>query len=383
MKKIILLAFSLVCVLCHAQSCFDHIVQRGETLELLANKFGVSEQEIRDQNKNFDLEILYVGLPLKIPVQETEGSPEEIDRLIATKSLTNSTLKEANLLYTNGNYQKAAKLYTTALKENVNSDTFFYRGRCYFRQGKYKSAIKDLEFAISGEDLSYYLRTSCESLLTEAQRQRETQLEARGELWGSIFAAAAATAATVAVATTTDSHYYSSSASSPYTSSQGYNLPLELQPEIAAKNAIAQTNYQMKKEEDSFKANYRATFMRNWGREPSDIEVMEAYSNYLKTKNDAYTASNSSSNSSSSSASSATKSTSSTNSSSNTTTSTGKSCLKLSATDYAHCNGSKVCSKCNGHKAYWDNSFGIRHFVDPCVVCGGSGKCPSCGGSGD
>lgn len=60
----------------------------------------------------------------------------------------------------------------------------------------------------------------------------------------------------------------------------------------------------------------------------------------------------------------------------------GKTCLKLSATDNAHCNGMRVCSRCNGEKAYWDNSFGINHYVDPCVTCGGTGKCPGCNGTG-
>lgn len=380
MSKILtLLTLSLVCGLCHAQGFIDHIVQRGETLEFLASKFGVSEQDIRDQNDDFDLDILYVGLPLQIPIPEIGDSPEEIERLIAARSLTSSILNEANLLYANGSYRKAAKLYTAAIKENATSEIYYLRGRCYLHQGKYKSAVKDLELANAGGDLPYSLKTSCESLLAEAHDKREAQLEARGELFGSIFAIAAVSTATVATANAADNHDYARSTSSPYTSSQGYNLPPELQPEIAARNAVAQMNYQMKAEEENFKANYRMTFKRNWGREPSDIEVMEAYTNYLKTKNDAYAASNSSSTSSSTSS---TISTTSTNSTSNTSTSTVKTCLKLSATDDTHCNGMKVCSKCNGKKAYWDNSFGYRHYVDPCMICGGSGKCPSCGGTG-
>lgn len=371
---LIILAFSLVCVLCHAQGVIGHIVQRGETLEFLVSKYGVSEQDIRDQNEDIDLDILYVGLSLQIPIPEIGDSPEEIERVISSRSLTSSILNEANLLYTNGSYRKAAKLYTAAIKENATSDIYYLRGRCYLHQGKYKSAVKDLELANAGGDLSSSLRTSCESLLAEAHDKRDAQLEARGELWGGLFAVAAVTAATVATANAADHHNYARSTSSPYTSSQGYNIPLELQPEIAAQNAVAQINYQMKAEEENFKANYRATFKRNWGRDPSDMEVMEAYTNYLKAKNDAYAASNSSSTS--------TTSATSTNSTSSTSTRTGKTCLKISATDDAHCNGMKVCSKCNGEKAYWDYSFGNRHYVDPCVVCGGSGKCPSCGGTG-
>lgn len=73
-------------------------------------------------------------------------------------------------------------------------------------------------------------------------------------------------------------------------------------------------------------------------------------------------------------------------SSSTTTTSSSSSsqkiCKKVSATDNAHCNGSGVCSKCNGKGKYYDSSFGISRWVDPCTTCGGSGKCPSCHGTG-
>lgn len=114
-----------MCDFGHAQGFIDHIVQRGETLEFLASKFGVSVQDIRDQNEDFDLDILYVGLPLQIPIPEVGDSPEEIEKLIASRSVTSSILDEANLLYNNGSYRKAAKLYTTALKENATSDVYW------------------------------------------------------------------------------------------------------------------------------------------------------------------------------------------------------------------------------------------------------------------
>ena len=70
------------------------------------------------------------------------------------------------------------------------------------------------------------------------------------------------------------------------------------------------------------------------------------------------------------------------NTSSTTNSSSSRRCLKLSALDTAHCNRTGVCGKCNGAKKYFDSSFGVSHWVDPCVTCGGSGKCRSCNGSG-
>lgn len=375
MKHFLLsLVLSLVCEFGHAQGFIDHIVQRGETLELLASKFGVSVQDIRDQNEDFDLDILYVGLPLQIPIPEVGDSPEEIERLIASRSVTSSILNEANLLYNNGSYRKAAKLYTAAIKENATSDVYYLRGRCYLYQGKYKSAIKDLEIANNGSDLSYSLRSSCESLLADAHDKRDAQLEARGELWGSIFAVAAVTAATVATASATDTR----STSTSYTStSQGYNLPPELQPEIAARNAVAQINYQMKVEEENFKADYRATFKRNMGREPSDMEVMEAYTNYLKAKNDAYAATNSTATSSTSSSTFSSASSTSTNTrNSNSTTSKDCPSLKINNGKW-YCINTGKCGMCGGD-GLMDGSFGQGPNSLKCTLCGGSGKCKYC-----
>lgn len=372
-KILLLLAMYLVCGYCNAQGFIDHVVQRGETLEFLATKFGVSKQDIRDQNEDFDLDILYVGLPLQIPIPEIGDSPEEIERLIASRSLTNNILNEANLLYNNGSYRKAAKLYTAAIKDNASSDVYYLRGRCYLYQGKYKSAIKDLEMANAGSDLSYSLKTSCESLLAEAHDKRDAQLEAREEIWGSIFAVAAVTAATVATASAADNNSYSRTKSSTSLSSQGYNLPPELQPEIAARNAVAQ----IKVEEENFKANYRATFKRNWGREPSDTEVMEAYTNYLKAKNDAYAATNSTT--SSSTTSSTSTSGSSTNTSTrNSNTTTSKDCPSLKVNNGKwYCINTGKCGMCGGD-GLMDGSFGQGANSLKCTLCGGTGKCKYC-----
>ena len=59
--------------------------------------------------------------------------------------------------------------------------------------------------------------------------------------------------------------------------------------------------------------------------------------------------------------------------------STIRKCKRISASDYAHCNDTGVCPMCNGAKRYYDTSIGISRWVDPCVVCGGSGDCPTCG----
>ena len=66
---------------------------------------------------------------------------------------------------------------------------------------------------------------------------------------------------------------------------------------------------------------------------------------------------------------------------SSSTGSSRKKCMKISASDNAHCNGTGVCSRCNGKGRYYDTSFGNASWRH-CSSCGGTGKCPSCNGSG-
>lgn len=390
MKRLsVILLLALTYSLCHAQGYIDHIVQRGETLDFLARKYSVTIQDIIDQNEDLDLSVFYVGLPIQIPRPEVDGSNQSVERIIASQSSINSLLNEAYSLYSNGSYKKAAKIYTAAIKDNPSSDLYFLRGRCYLKQGKYKSAVNDLSLARHGSDLSASFRNSCSDLLTDAQDKREAQLEARSEAWGKVFAVAAMATAVVAdaaIASTQSAHMQTYSPGNTPSFTGNYELDrrkMEAELNVIAQNTIVQVQAQMEADKQRFLSQFRTSFKQINGREPTEMEELEAYTGYLQAMNEA-TASTESSTSSSSTTSgrSTTSSSSSTSTSTSTSQSSGKTCLKISATDLAHCNGMKVCSKCNGKKAYWDNSFGNRHYVDPCVICNGTGKCPGCNGTG-
>ena len=386
-----MLMLNLLCGFCYAQDLIEHVVQRGETLEFLARKYGVSIEEIKDQNEDYDLDELYVGLLLQIPKPELDGSSESIDQLIASTSSINSLLDEANDLYTKGSYRKAAKLYSTVIKENPNSDLYFLRGRCFLRQGRYKSAVRDLEKAYYGNDLSLSLRSSCEDLLDDAHDKREAQLEARSEAWGKVFAAAALTTVAVvgaAAAANSQSNYNSSSTyPSTYPSTSGtitsdaeFNARVQADLNQIAQYSVAQTQMQFEAEKNNFLAQYRASFKAGNGREPTEQEEMDAYYNYMQGL---YGNSNDSNSSSASSSSTVDSSTSTASTNTSSASRSGKKCLKWYATDHVHCNGTGICSRCNGKKAYWDYSFGLETYVDPCGTCHGTGKCPSCNGTGE
>lgn len=178
---------------CYSQGFKEHIVQRGETLKYLAEKYGVSENDIIEQNEDFSSDEFFVGLPLQIPIPEKQT---------AYIPVSMSQQNEADALYRMGSYRKAIKIYSSEIKQDPKADLYFFRGRCYLMQGKYKSAIRDLETASNRTDLSASNKSSCLTLLSEAQEKRQEQLENRANAWGAFFAAAAVTTAAVVQAST-------------------------------------------------------------------------------------------------------------------------------------------------------------------------------------
>ncbi len=145
----------------------------------------------------------------------------------------------------------------------------------------------------------------------------------------------------------------------------GGNMDYLLDPAYA----IAQVSFQEEQDYQEFSKYNKKADGSNYTRDDYKAMVGQAYQSTKQS-------------SSSSSSSSYSGSSSSGYSGSSSNSSSSRKCLMQSATDIAHCNGTGICSKCNGKKKYFDSSLGLSHWVDPCVICNGTGKCPSCGGTG-
>ena len=65
LRQIVVISLLCLSLSLSAQSGF-HIVERGETLSIIAKKYGVTEQQILDINPNA-AQFIYVGMELNIP----------------------------------------------------------------------------------------------------------------------------------------------------------------------------------------------------------------------------------------------------------------------------------------------------------------------------
>lgn len=82
MKKCILLLclFLISTIVSFSQSVVQHIVQRGETKEYLASKYGISVEELMDANPLFTT--FYTGISVNIPVKQ-QVTTEEVSKTSA------------------------------------------------------------------------------------------------------------------------------------------------------------------------------------------------------------------------------------------------------------------------------------------------------------
>lgn len=271
----------------------EHTVQRGEDLESIAVRYGVSADEI--QAFNPILAIVFTGMVLDVPTYLSEAELRERELLT-----TNSVYLTAVSLDKQGKYGDAVKGYTQLIEQIPSPPLVIYynRGLAQYNRDKMRQAMEDFAYVKSHDSDgnfpdadSYYRRAS------EIQAQRDAD---KAEMWAGLVGIAATTTAMILA---NESGGSSGVSSSPASSSSGIG--------------------------DS------------GGGVGSADEVGSGSSR-----------------------------------------SQGRRCQKLTANDLAHCNGTGVCQNCNGEGKYRDSSFGIDHWVDPCVTCGGDGKCPSCGGDG-
>lgn len=174
-----------------------HVLERGESIEYLAEKYSVTEADIRNCNSNF--ESFYTGMELRIPV--TKRSVASTSSSSSYGSIQTSLCEHADALFAEKEYKKAEKAYSAVIKSNpLCTDAYYGRALAYYNRGKWKSAIKDFRTVISSGDCSESVRSQCRDLLAKAQSNREEQLERRSEMWGALFATAAVTTAAVITA---------------------------------------------------------------------------------------------------------------------------------------------------------------------------------------
>lgn len=113
MKRIILFTLFIISVIIsQAQTMKTHIIQRGETIESIAKKYGITVDDLKKENPTIE-KMHYVGMALKIPTirqtPSTLSDTEKDEEPAETKSLILPNSPETESFHKDGMYTYGGK----------------------------------------------------------------------------------------------------------------------------------------------------------------------------------------------------------------------------------------------------------------------------------
>lgn len=382
----IIAMFAMVFASC-SYSCYgqdivnlSHIVQRGETLETLADKYRLTTEMLK--TVNLDMDTFYTGLEIVVPVDKKYlclRSEEDGEMILEDMAGYFTEYQEASRIFDLGDYKKANNLFESTIRNHGKylpcEEAYFGKAMCAYHRKKWSTAVEGFEQVISIDHCPKELKEQSRKLMAEAEEQRDARAERTASIFSSLFqvVAEAGTAYMAANQANNGMPGYNY-ASMPQGTSLGSMNNAEFTNYSLgqlANYSMMQVAMQWKQEEMQMKTGFASTYRQLHGKDPSEEEVQAAYNSYMQSKGNAYQAVQQASSGlydrelgvSS-------------NSSSASSTSGGYKCKKLSATDKAHCNDTGVCQNCNGNKVTLDM---LGNTIE-CKVCYGKGVCPSCQG---
>ena len=361
----------------------SHIVQRGETLETLADRYRLTTEMLK--TVNLDMDTFYTGLEIVVPVDKKYlclRSKEDGEMILKDMAGYFSEYQEASRIFDLGNYKKASDLFESTIRNHGKylpcEEAYFGKAMCAFHRKKWSTAVEGFEQVINIDHCPKELKEQSRKLMAEAEEQRDARAERTAGIFSSLFQTIAeAGTAYMAASQANNGMAGYNYASMPQGTSLGSMNNAEFTNYVntslgqLANYSMMQLEMQWKQEEMQMKTGFASSYRQLHGKDPSAEEVQAAYNSYMQSKGNAYQAVQQASsglydrelgvsrNSSSASASSG-----------------GYKCKKLSATDKAHCNDTGVCQNCNGSKVTLDM---LGNTIE-CKVCYGKGVCPSCQG---
>lgn len=239
-KRIIIFLFGYVVFLqfCCGQTtadCIKYTVQRGETIESIAKKYSLSLRELSEYNHNMD--VFYTGMTINIPVSsKAMGSNNSNTVDINQISAFLSECSSADDLLNDRKYRKATKAYSRILEKYGNvmdcADVYYSRGLSYYNRRKWKSAMRDLNTAMSLPGCTSAMRKHCKELYANAEQAREELHERNASIFAGVLGAGLQTASVVMTAkSVSNSSTYSTVTTGAH--SRNTNLDYLLDPRYA------------------------------------------------------------------------------------------------------------------------------------------------------
>ena len=286
---------------CRAQELVNlrHVVQRGETIETMAEMYNVSTEMLKRLNDGMDT--FYTGMEVMIPVDKKYlwlRSEEDSEAILKDLAGYLAGFHEATRIFNAGDYKKASKAYYSNMHEYGRcfscEETHFAMAMCEYNRKRWSSAIDLFTHVIGIDGCSEELRDYSIRLKDEAVKRREARRERTANIFGEILQAAAEVGTAYMAASQSVSSPYGGIAAMPQGKSLGSMSDAEFSAYInsslsqIANISVVQVQQRWAQEEMQFKNNFIANYRHMHGRAPSAEEVQSAYNDYMQTKANAY-----------------------------------------------------------------------------------------------
>lgn len=334
-----------------------HIVQRGETIEILADKYRLTTDILKAVNLGMDT--FYTGMEVLVPVDKKYmWLRSEDDSEVILKDIAGyfSEYQEASRVFNTGDYKKADKLFESTIRNHGKylpcEEAYFGRAMCDYNRNKWSSAIEGFAQVISINECPEELREQSRSLKANAEEKREARNQRTANFFSGLFQAAAEVgtaymAASQANAGQTGYNYPSMPQGKSLGSMSNAEFTNYVNTSLAqlANYSMMQVEQQWKQEEMQVKTGFATSYRQLHGKDPSAEEVQAAYNNYMQTKVNAYKTVQQASSGMYD------RELGISGSASNKRTSSGYNC--------SQCRDTHVCQTCNG--SGWQNGMGDNH----------------------
>ena len=334
-----------------------HIVQRGETIEILADKYKLTTDMLKAVN--LGMNTFYTGMEVLVPVDKKYmWLRSEDDSEVILKDIAGyfSEYQEASRIFNSGDYKKADKLFESTIQNHGKylpcEEAYFGKAMCDYNRKKWSSAIDGFSQVISIDECPEELKEQSRSLKANAEDQREARNQRTANFFSGLFQAAAEVgtaymAASQANAGQTGYNYPSMPQGKSLGSMSNAEFTNYVNTSLAqlANYSMMQVEQQWKQEEMQVKTGFATSYRQLHGKDPSAEEVQAAYNNYMQTKVNAYKTVQQASSGMYD------RELGISGSASNKRTSSGYNC--------SQCRDTHVCQTCNG--SGWQNGMGDNH----------------------
>lgn len=238
------LLFAIACLCSFSMSSeemIEHVVQRGETFALIADRYGITEQMLRNANSHIDA--CYTGLTLQINPNDIETMRKYREQIEAERAAREmySMYEQAWALMDDGEYKSAQKVFDKIIARSPATALAYYnRGVCKFNREKWEDAASDFGLAIGCQDCDDELKEKSSELKEIAWQNQEIYEQNRANAWLEVLNAGVA--ATSTAMNVYAAQKYSTPVPQTYSMSAS-NMDYLLNPYYAAAQASAQQQY--------------------------------------------------------------------------------------------------------------------------------------------